>query len=341
VGFLVTLIVNRQSGQNFASCKIRYQVRPFGVNLRKSICVVIPAYKVSKHILKVIASIGDEVSHIIVIDDACPESSGRIAETSGDSRVKVIFNPENGGVGSAVKAGYDQALKLNTDVIVKIDGDGQMNSKEILNLVGPIFRGEADYSKGNRFFEIDAVQQMPKIRIMGNMGLTLMTKFSSGLWHIFDPNNGFTAIRASTLTELNLEKIDDGYFFESDMLFRLNLIQARVSDIPMPAIYGQESSNLRIKKVLYEFPLKHFRNYLKRIAYTYYLRDFNLASIELPIGLMLSGFGLTLGMYSWIHGIVTATPTETGTLILVAMSFLAGLQLVLAFLSYDTRNNNK
>jgi dolichol-phosphate mannosyltransferase len=307
-----------------------------------SICVVIPAYKVSRHIVEVVESLGSEVNKIIVIDDACPETTGNLLlNESIDPRLEVIQHIVNKGVGGAVKTGYKRALELGYEVIVKIDGDGQMDSSKLLELIDPLIEGKSDYTKGNRFFEIDAVQQMPKIRILGNMGLTFMNKFSSGLWHIFDPNNGFTAIRASTLSELNLEKIDDGYFFESDMLFRLNLIQARVSDVPMPSIYGQESSNLRIKKVLYEFPLKHFRNYLKRIAYTYYLRDFNLASIELPMGLMLSGFGLTLGMYSWIHGIVTVTPTETGTLVLVAMSFLAGLQLVLAFLSYDTRNNNK
>ena len=125
------------------------------------------------------------------------------------------------------------------------------------------------------------------------------------------------------------------------MLFRFSLVQARVSDVSIPAIYGEEVSNLKIRRVLFEFPVKHARNYLKRIAYTYYLRDFNLASVELPFGIALGGFGLTLGGYSWIHGVVTQTETATGTLILIAMSFLSGLQLVLAFLSYDTKNSGK
>ena len=168
-----------------------------------------------------------------------------------------------------------------------------------------------------------------------------MTKLSTGLWQIFDPNNGFTAISGITLKRLNFEKIDNGYFFESDMLFRLSLLNARVVDIHLPAIYGEEKSNLIIKQVLFEFPIKHARNLFKRILYTYYLRDFNLASIELPIGMLLSGFGLILGAYSWIHGIVTNTATQTGTLVLIAMSILIGLQLILAFLSYDTNNKTK
>ena len=305
-------------------------------------CVVIPAYKVSKQLVKVVASIGSEVNKIIVVDDACPESSGDLLQKSiVDPRLEIIYHSANKGVGGAVKTGYKRALELGYEVIIKIDGDGQMDSSRITDLIIPILKNEADYTKGNRFFEIESVQEMPKIRILGNLGLTFMTKFSTGLWHIFDPNNGFTAIKSTVLKKLNLDKIDDRYFFESDMLFRLNLLQARVSDIPLPAVYGEEKSNLRIKRVLIEFPLKHGRNYIKRIGYKYYLRDFNLASIELPVGLFLVGFGLILGGYSWVHGIVTATPTETGTLILIAMSFLAGLQLVLAFLSYDTNSSNK
>jgi len=306
-----------------------------------TVCVVIPAFKVSEHIAKVVNSIGSEVTMIIVVDDSCPESSGRLLQKQlNEPRLEIIFHESNMGVGGAVKTGYKRALELGYEVIVKIDGDGQMDTSKIAALVSPIQKNESDYTKGNRFFEIEAIQQMPKIRIIGNLGLSFMTKFSTGLWHIFDPNNGFTAIRGATLKKLNLDKIDNRYFFESDMLFRLNLIQARVIDVPLPAIYGLEKSNLKVKRVLFEFPAKHTRNYLKRIAYTYYLRDFNLASVELPLGLTLSGFGLVLGGYRWINGIITATPTPTGTLILVAMSCLAGLQLILAFLSYDTNKSN-
>jgi glycosyltransferase involved in cell wall biosynthesis len=303
------------------------------------VAVVIPAFKVSGHIVKVVESIGPEVSKIIVVDDACPDQSGNLLQKMiFEPRLEVIYHSVNTGVGGAVKTGYKRAIELGYEVIVKIDGDGQMDSSKITELIIPILTNQADYTKGNRFFEIEAVQKMPKIRILGNLVLTFITKFSTGLWHIFDPNNGFTAIRSAMLKKLNLDKVDNRYFFESDMLFRLSLLQARVSDVPLPALYGEEKSNLKIKQVLFEFPLKHGRNYMKRIAYTYYLREFNLASIELPVGVFLTGFGLILGGYSWIHGIITATPTETGRLVLIAMSFLAGLQLVLAFLSYDTNN---
>jgi dolichol-phosphate mannosyltransferase len=303
---------------------------------------VIPAFKVKAHILGVIGSIGPEVKNIVVIDDACPEMSGNhVVLNVADPRVEVLFNKHNLGVGGAVKVGYRHALKIGSDIVVKIDGDGQMDSLRINELIEPIISKQAEYTKGNRFFDIEAVRVMPKIRILGNLGLSFMTKLSTGLWQIFDPNNGFTAISESLLKRLNFDKIDNRYFFESDMLFRLGLLNARVVDINLPAIYGKEESNLIIKRVLFEFPIKHARNLFKRILYTYYLRDFNLASIELPLGLLLSGFGLILGAYSWIHGIVTNTTTQTGTLVLIAISILLGLQLILAFLSYDTNNRTK
>jgi dolichol-phosphate mannosyltransferase len=308
----------------------------------KKICVIIPCYKVKKQLKKVVESCPTYIDKIFVIDDCCPEGSGAyILQATNDERVEVITHTTNLGVGGAMRTGYVAAMSQQFDIAVKMDGDGQMDSNQIEDLILPILAMKADYTKGNRFFEIEAVRQMPKIRVIGNLGLTFMTKFSTGLWHIFDPNNGFTAIRTSILKKLNLDKIDDRYFFESDMLFRLSLINARVRDVAIPAIYGDEKSNLRIKRVLFEFPLKHGRNYIKRIVYTYYLRDFNLASVQLPIGIALSGFGIILGIYSWINGIVTERPTPTGTLILIAMSFLAGLQLVLAFLSYDSSNSNE
>ena len=287
-------------------------------------------------------SIGPEVQKIIVIDDACPEGSGEHVKANiQDTRVEVIFHETNLGVGGAVKTGYKRALELNSDVILKVDGDGQMDTSKIRELVNPIQIGHADYTKGNRFFDTEAVRAMPKIRIIGNLGLSFLTKLSSGYWNVFDPNNGFTAIGRDKLKLISLEKVDNGYFFESDMLFRLNLLDAKVTDVAMPAIYDNEKSNLKIRRVLFEFPMKHFRNLAKRIGYTYYLRDFKIASIELPLGIILGGFGLILGFYSWIEGILTNTATQTGTLILISMSILAGLQLVLAFLSYDTSNSNK
>ena len=303
---------------------------------RLKIAVVVPSFRVRNSILDVINSIGPEVMQIIVVDDACPDGSGKLAEkTSKDKRLVVLFNNENLGVGGAVKKGYKHALENGADIVIKLDGDGQMNPTLIPILVKPLLEQKADYTKGNRFFNIEHIKEMPKIRIVGNLVLSFFAKFSTGYWRVFDPNNGFTAISSHALKQIDLDKVDNRYFFESDLLFRLNLARAVVADVPMEAKYGSEVSNLRIKRVLVEFPLKHLRNFMKRITYTYYLRDFTLASLELPIGLGLTTFGIVSGTANFIHSQSLNQATPTGTLILISMSILVGIQLILSFFAYD------
>ena len=306
------------------------------------ICVVIPAYKVASTLAKVVSDIGPEVSNIIVVDDNCPEKSGHVLQMqSNDSRLEVIIRTENGGVGAAVKTGYEKALQLGADVIVKLDGDGQMPPARIKDLIEPIVSGKADYAKGNRFFEVEAIKKMPKNRIFGNLVLSFMTKLSSGYWHIFDPNNGFTAISRTTLQRLPIQKIDNRYFFESDMLFRLNLNRAVVADVFMPAIYANEVSSLKIRKVMFEFPLKHFKNLLKRIIYSYYIREFNLASIELPTAIVLAVIGSVRAITAWNLSNQTGQPTPAGTVVLSAILLLSALQLLLSFINFDSNNYQK
>lgn len=300
------------------------------------IAVVIPSYKVRAHILGVIEKIGPEVSRIYIVDDCCPDASGKfVEENCSDPRVRIIFNGVNQGVGGAVLNGYRAAIEEEIDVIVKVDGDGQMDPSLISNFVAPILAGEADYTKGNRFFDLEEIRAMPKMRLFGNAVLSFMTKFSSGYWDLFDPTNGYTAIHGQVARLLSPDKLSRRYFFETDMLFRLNTLRAVVVDIPMDAKYGDEISNLKIRKIVGEFLFKHFRNFAKRVFYNYYLRDMSIASIELPLGLALLIFGLLFGGYHWMESSSRGEATAAGTTMIVAVSLLTGLQFLLAFISHD------
>src|SRR5690606_26049650 len=115
-----------------------------------------------------------------------------------------------------VMAGYLAATTAGADVIVKMDGDGQMDAAALPQLIGPILRGQADYTKGNRFYDLGQIGRMPRMRILGNAVLSFMTKISSGYWDLFDPTNGYTAIHARVLAKLPLRKISQRYFFETD-----------------------------------------------------------------------------------------------------------------------------
>lgn len=289
-----------------------------------------------------INNIGSEVSIIYVVDDKCPELSGEyVQQTCIDPRVKVIFNDENQGVGGAVISGYLASLKDNMDIIVKIDGDGQMDPSLIGDFINPISKEFADYTKGNRFYDVESLKPMPKIRLFGNTVLSFMTKFSSGYYNIFDPTNGYTAISSVALKKLNLEKLSKRYFFESDMLFRLNLINAKVVDVPMDAIYEDEQSNLHINKIILPFLKGHLKNATKRIIYNYFLRDFSVASIELFCGLLLSTFGVLYGLIGWYKSLFFNELASGGTVMLSALPIILGMQLLLGFIQADIERQPK
>lgn len=300
------------------------------------IAVVIPSYKVTRHIAGVIAAIGPEVDAIYCVDDACPEGSGDFIEREiRDPRIRVLRHSHNQGVGGAVMTGYQRAIADGATVIVKIDGDGQMDPALLPAFAIPILRGEADYTKGNRFWDMRQLRQMPLIRRIGNLGLSFMAKASAGYWDVFDPANGYTAIHADIAARLPFDSISRRYFFETDMLFRLNIMRAVVADIPMDARYGDEISNLKISRIVAEFALKHLRNFSKRIAYNYFLRDLSVASLELIAGVGLLGFALVFGAWHWWQSAQSDAATPIGTIMIATVAIVSGLQFLLAFVSYD------
>lgn len=304
-----------------------------------NIAVVIPMYKVKKHILQLINKIGDRVAHIICVDDACPENTGEyLSANITDHRVVLLRHKHNQGVGGAVLTGYDKALELGADIIVKLDGDGQMDPSYIPKITSLIADGRADYVKGNRFYSIEKIRPMPFIRKIGNIALSFITKLSTGYWQVFDANNGYTAIHAKVLRELPFNKIARSYFFESDMLFRLNTIRAVVLDFPMTAVYEDEASNLSVIKTLFQFPVLHLNNFIKRIIYNYFLRNFSVASIELFFGFVLLMFGMLFGSSRWLLSIESGVTASAGVVMLSALPIVIGFQLLLAFFANDINN---
>jgi dolichol-phosphate mannosyltransferase len=309
------------------------------LNPQVRIAIVIPCYRTKNHILKVLAAIAPQYDAIYVVDDKCPDQTGQfVLEKNTDRRVRVLFHEANQGVGGAVVTGYKQAIADGATVMVKIDGDGQMDPRLIDQFLARILDGSADYTKGNRFFDLENIGSMPKIRIFGNAALSFITKLSSGYWNIFDPTNGYTAIHARVAERLPLDKLSKRYFFESDMLFRLNTLRAGVIDVPMDARYGDEVSSLRIRLILMEFVWKHCSNFFKRVFYNYFLRDFSLASLELVIGLLLFMFGVVFGSLKWWESLSNGLEASAGTVMLAALPLLAGLQLLLAFIGHDIRS---
>ncbi len=300
------------------------------------IAAVIPCYRVKDHILGVLSEIGPEVETIVCVDDACPDSSGDFIEQNcDDDRIIIVRHKENMGVGGATMTGYKTAIEKGATVLVKLDGDGQMDPRLIESIAQPVVEGQADYSKGNRFFNPRDVRAMPSTRLFGNAAVSFLSKISSGYWTIFDPANGFTAIHRKVARQLPFESIAKRYFFESDMLFHLGGLRAVVIDVPMEAHYGTETSGLSIPKIILPFLGRYTRNCFKRIFLNYFLRDFNVGSLELAVGLILTIFGFTFGLERWIQVTSEGALASAGTVMLAALPFILGVQFLLNFINYD------
>lgn len=300
------------------------------------VAVAIPCYKVTRHVLGVIDAIPDSVERIYAVDDACPDGSGEFIKAHcTDPRVQVLFHEKNQGVGGAIATAYRQAIQDDVDVVVKIDGDGQMDPRLLPLFVRPIMQGMADYTKGNRFFRPESVNGMPFVRLFGNAALSFLTKLTCGYWRIMDPTNGYTAIHITALRELPLDKLEKRYFFESDMLFRLNTIRAVVRDVPMDSVYADEQSGLRINQVLPEFTRKHASRLWRRYVYNYLVRDFNVGTLYSIFGFGLLLAGGLFGGWHWIESIWSNKPATSGTVMLGALPIMVGIQFLIAFLHFD------
>ena len=300
---------------------------------------VIPAYKASSTISEVIRKLHKVVDHILVIDDSCPDGTGQVVKNDYENshRVTVEFRNLNGGVGAAMKTGFDWAMEKDFTVIVKVDADDQMDVSRIPEMIRTIESGEADMVKGNRFDSVRDLERMPFLRILGNAGLSLIAKSSSGLWSINDPTNGFFAISRPALEAVQHKKLSNGFFFESDLLFRLGLASCKVHELTMPAIYGSEKSNLKISRVLFTFPFLHAKNTMKRIAYKYFVREWSLGTLNLLGAFLMFVFAVALGIDALRVIQTTGNAVTAGQAVGVSLTAILGFQLLLAFLSYDVQ----
>jgi dolichol-phosphate mannosyltransferase len=299
------------------------------------VAVVIPCYRVERHIEEVIRTLPAFVSTIVIVDDKSPDQFVDRVQALRDPRVVLLRHDVNQGVGGAMITGYRECLKRDPDVVVKMDGDGQMDPAHLLALISPLLHGQADYTKGNRWFDLEALVAMPWTRRIGSMGLSFLTKAATGFWSIFDPCNGYTAIRTSVLRRIPLDRVARNFFFESSMLLHLGTIGAVVKDVPTPALYGTEVSTMHLRRVLLGFPPGLLRGGFRRVWLRHFVRDFSQLSVCLTCGVPLMSWGLAFSSVKWLQSILTGVPATSGTVMVGALPFLLGFQLLLQATQLD------
>jgi glycosyltransferase involved in cell wall biosynthesis len=304
----------------------------------RTIAAVVPAYKEEALIGTVISTMPDYVDHIVVIDDCSPDNTSGAAEAMGDPRVTVIRHETNQGVGGAIITGHRKAGELGADIDVVMAGDAQMDPRYLPDLLEPIIEGGLGFAKANRFFSFQSFQSMPRYRIFGNIILSFLTKLASGYWHLFDPQNGYTAITQDTLRRLPLDRIASRYSFENDLLINLNILRVPAIDVPIPAVYGNEVSSIKLKRVVPELTRLLIFGFWRRFFFKYVLWSFSPIALFVLAGMFLSLFGGAVGIWVLIN---TLGPPEAsaGSVLLAVAPLLVGIQMLLYALMLDIQES--
>ncbi|WP_411966261.1 glycosyltransferase family 2 protein [Haloferax sp. YSMS24] len=326
--------------------------------LGKTIGVVVPAYNEERFVGTVIDTIPEFVDRTYVVDDHSTDETwreittytARVNARMGPSttdqetsaltadggeivgeRVVAIRHPTNRGRGAAVKTGYQRGLEEGMDILVVMDGDGQMDPDIITSIIDPVATGSADYAVGDRLGGPSYWRGMPPWRLFGNVLLSGLTRIASGYWHIRDPQNGYTAISADALDALDFDRLYDQYGFLNDLLVNLNVADKRVATVPMRARYGDEESGIRYSSFVPGLSLLLLKDFLWRLLVKYvYRRKYAL------VGMYLLGVvSIIAGLSRFTRKALTRTDTTgSGTRVV-------GGVLSLAFAMFlDDRSNH-
>jgi glycosyltransferase involved in cell wall biosynthesis len=231
----------------------------------KRVAVVVPAYNEARLIERAVSRVPEFVDHVLVVDDA--SSDGTLAALNGSSRrpgLECIRHESNKGVGGAIVTGYRRALAIGADVVAVMAGDAQMDPTDLPGLLEPVLRGRADYAKGDRLSWPGVARLMPLFRFVGNHVLSLLTRLTSGYRAVRDSQCGYTAISRAALLRLDLKQLYCRYGFPNDMLAHLHTAGARLAQVPVRPIYGEEVSGISWFTALVRVPLVLLRSYVKR-----------------------------------------------------------------------------
>jgi glycosyltransferase involved in cell wall biosynthesis len=307
----------------------------------KRVAVVVPAYDEEALVADTLRGIPELVDRIYVVDDASRDATAQRAAETEDPRVEVVTHDRNLGVGAAILTGYRRALEDGIDVTCVMAADNQMDPAELESIAGPVARGEVEYAKANRLFSGEAWQVIPRARYFGNAVLSLLTKIASGYWHVADSQAGYTAVSRETLERLDLDRVYPRYGFPNDMLVHLNLQNARVRDVPSRPIYNVgEQSGIRLRSVVPRISWLLFKGFWWRLGQKYVIRDFHPLVFFYVFGLVMLLAGVALGAIEVVLRILGNQITPA-SIVLVAVLFIAGLQLTLFAMWFDMEANKE
>jgi len=311
--------------------------------LKKTVAVVVPAYNEEKLIARTLKEIPDLVDKMIVVDDASTDNTAGIIKelVENDQRIQLIQHEVNQGVGGAIATGYKKARDLGIDATVVMAGDAQMDPNDLVRIIEPVVNGSADYTKGNRLFYGDSWNMIPHYRYLGNSFLSLMTKISSGYWHIADSQSGYTAISHIALKRINLDKIYKRYGMPNDLLIKLNQHDFRVRDVHVRPVYNVgEKSGIKLVKVIPKISWILFKGFWQRLIFKYVIKDFHPLIFFFLLSFVLLGASIPLTIRLFYVWAITGNIPDINAMALV-FTIISGLQTLFFGMWFDMEYNKK
>lgn len=308
----------------------------------QKIAIVIPAYNEERLIGKTLRSIPEYVDFIITVNDGSTDNTAALIDQhrEHDPRIYLITNNPNLGLGRSIWKGYATCDELGVDVFVVMAGDGQMDPEDLPNLLDPIVEGKAEYCKGNRLQNKDVKQHMPLYRFFGNAILTILTKFATSYWHAVDPQCGYTAIKKEAYRAVDKEKLHRRYGYNADILTRLNIINCRLAEVPVKAIYGEAKSGIKLYTYIPTVSFLLVKLFIKRLIHKY-VWAFHPILLYYLFGIVLLFGGGIFGSYVVLIDLFTLRDIGYGWMLLGSIAILIGFQSIFFAIWLDMEDNKK
>lgn len=236
---------------------------------KKKVCVILPCYNVKHKIYEVYKKlILTKIDKLIFVDDCCPQKSVQFLGTriKKTKKIQFIFLNKNKGVGGATLEGFKRAQKQGYEILLKFDADNQHKVKDLLKIIKILQKKEVLFCKGFRKLNLkDSLKRkMPLIRILGTNALTMISRITTNNFYLKDVTNGLFGLKSSLFIKLNLAKIKNNYFFEQDLIFQLCQKRVKIYQINSDVLYENETSSLKIIKIIFPFIIYHVNNFFQR-----------------------------------------------------------------------------
>ena len=208
----------------------------------QKVVVVMPAYNASQTLSQTYAELPDIVDDVVLVDDVSEDNTVEVAHNLGIQHV--IRHDQNLGYGGNQKTCYNKAIELGADVVIMVHPDYQYTPKLVRAMAALIVDDVFDCVLGSRILGVGALKGgMPLYKYVANRGLTLIQNLIVG-YKLSEYHTGFRAFSTRVLLDLALDKNDDDFIFDNQMLLQIIASDYSIGEVTCPTRYAEEASSI-------------------------------------------------------------------------------------------------